>query len=71
MQLLTKSLNLQSKIKSGYYDINMDMSVVGLLNRFTSAKVATRSVTLIESNTLYFIAKKGWHLRFCKYLSAT
>jgi cell division protein YceG involved in septum cleavage len=50
MRLLTKSLNLQSKIKSGYYDINVDMSVVGLLNRFTSEKVATRSVTLIEGN---------------------
>jgi cell division protein YceG involved in septum cleavage len=42
MRLLAKSLNLESKIKSGYYDINVDMSVAGLLNHFTSAKVATR-----------------------------
>ncbi len=52
MRLLAKSLNLESKIKSGYYDINADMSVINLLNHFTSAKVATRSITLIEGNTI-------------------
>ncbi len=52
MRLLAKSLNLESKIKSGYYDINANMSMINLLNNFTSAKVATRSITLIEGNTI-------------------
>ncbi|BBB24467.1 conserved hypothetical protein [Isorropodon fossajaponicum endosymbiont JTNG4] len=52
MRLLAKSLNLESKIKSGYYDINANMSVINLLNHFISAKVATRSIALIEDNTI-------------------
>jgi len=49
---VAKALGFESKLKSGYYDIHPDMSVIELLGDFSSAKVANRDVTLIEGETV-------------------
>ena len=49
---LAKLLSLDSNIKSGHYDVRPDMSVVELLENFSSAKVATRNVILVEGKTV-------------------
>jgi len=47
-----KALDLESKLKSGYYDIHPNMGVIELLRNFSSAKVANRNITLIEGETV-------------------
>jgi len=47
-----KVLGLESKLKSGYYDVHPDMGVIELLKNFSSAKVANRNITLIEGETV-------------------
>ncbi|HIM95731.1 MAG TPA: endolytic transglycosylase MltG [Gammaproteobacteria bacterium] len=47
-----KVLGLESKLKSGYYDIYPNMGVIELLGNFSSAKVANRNITLIEGETV-------------------
>ncbi len=49
---IAKALNLDSKIKSGYYELTPDMSIVSLIDNFSSAKVATAKVTLVEGRTI-------------------
>ncbi|TEU21352.1 MAG: endolytic transglycosylase MltG [Gammaproteobacteria bacterium] len=47
-----KVLGLELKLKSGYYDIHPNMSVIELLKNFSSAKVANRNIALIEGETV-------------------
>ena len=47
-----KALDLESKLKSGYYDIHPNMGVIELLGNFSTAKVANRNITLIEGETV-------------------
>ena len=47
-----KALDLESKLKSGYYDIHPNMGVIELLGNFSAAKVANRNITLIEGETV-------------------
>ena len=47
-----KALDLESKLKSGYYDIHPNMGVIELLGNFSVAKVANRNITLIEGETV-------------------
>ena len=49
---VAKALDLESKLKSGYYDIHPNMGVIELLGNFSSAKVANRNITLIEGKTV-------------------
>ena len=49
---LAKLFNLDYKLKSGYYELKPNMSVINLLQNFTFAKVATREVKFIEGKTL-------------------
>jgi len=44
----------ESKLKSGYYDVHPNMSVLELLSDFSSAKVANRNITLIEGETVRY-----------------
>jgi aminodeoxychorismate lyase len=50
--LLARLLNLEDKLKHGYYDISPNMRIDTLFNNFASAKVATRNVALIEGKTI-------------------
>ncbi len=50
--ILAKLLNIESKLKHGYYQITPGMSVAKLLNNFATAKVATTKITLIEGQTI-------------------
>ncbi len=52
LMAMSKVLGFDAKIKSGYYDINPNMSVFELLNNFASAEVASRNITLIEGKTI-------------------
>ena len=47
-----KALDLELKLKSGYYDIHPNMGVIELLGNFSAAKVANRNITLIEGETV-------------------
>ena len=49
---IAKVLGFESKLKSGYYDVSSNMSVVDLLTDFSSAKVANRNIALIEGETV-------------------
>ena len=52
MIVVAKLLGVDTKLKSGYYDVTTDMSVVELLKDFSDAKIAQRNVVLIEGKTI-------------------
>jgi UPF0755 protein len=52
LMAMAKILGFDTKIKSGYYDVNSNMSVLELLANFVSAEVATRNIALIEGETI-------------------
>ena len=43
---------MSNSLKSGYYDIDKNTSVLSLLDNFSKAQVATRQITLIEGQTV-------------------
>jgi UPF0755 protein len=47
-----KLLGVSNSLKSGYYDIDKNTSVLSLLDNFSKAQVATRQITLIEGQTV-------------------
>ncbi|MCH9645833.1 MAG: endolytic transglycosylase MltG [Proteobacteria bacterium] len=47
-----KLLGVDNSLKSGYYDIDINASVLSLLNDFSKAQVATRKITLVEGQTV-------------------
>lgn len=52
LRIVAKVFDLESELKSGYYDIAPNMSVMDLLNDFASATVAERNIVLIEGETV-------------------
>ncbi|WXT99500.1 MAG: Endolytic murein transglycosylase [Catillopecten margaritatus gill symbiont] len=63
---MAKILDFDTKIKSGYYDIDANMSVFDLLKNFVSAKVATRNITLIEGKTIAHYYQQLTHIKALK-----
>ncbi|KAA0452042.1 MAG: endolytic transglycosylase MltG, partial [Candidatus Thioglobus sp.] len=63
---IAKTFGFDSKIKSGYYDINPDMSVFSLLTNFVAAQVASRNITLIEGKTVAHYYQQLEHNRALK-----
>jgi aminodeoxychorismate lyase len=50
--LAAKLSGLGGQLKSGYYDVQPNTSVLDLLSDFAHAKVATRRITLVEGKTV-------------------
>ena len=50
--ILAKLLNVDAKLKRGYYQLSPNMSINRLLQDFASANVANRTITLVEGQTM-------------------
>jgi len=49
---LAKLLNVDSSLKAGYYEVTPGMSLIEILNDFSEATVATKTITLVEGLTV-------------------
>ncbi len=50
---LSKILGIDNQLKQGHYQLNPGMSIVTLLRDFSTGKIATRRITLIEGKTIF------------------
>ncbi|BAS67351.1 endolytic transglycosylase MltG [Bathymodiolus septemdierum thioautotrophic gill symbiont] len=66
LMAMAKVLGFDAKIKSGYYDVNPNMSVFELLTNFVTAEVASRNITLIEGKTIQHYYQQLTHTEALK-----